>query len=69
MDGFNYRLKSARQKAGITQLQLAKATGSAQTTVSKYEHGEQVPTVDTLEKLASALGVSLDWLITGKEAA
>ena len=51
------RIKEARQKAGLTQKQLAKIAGVAEITVSQYERGKRTPTIDQLEKIAGALGV------------
>ena len=67
---FSERLKSARQKAGMNQAQLADAIGVKQNTISNYEKatGEKgcgVPKLDTVAKIADVLNVSLDWL-TGR---
>ena len=45
----------AREKAGMTQRQLAEAIGTKQQTVSRIEQGAQNVTVGTLEKIAHAL--------------
>lgn len=48
---------------GMTQVQLAKAVGLTSKSISAYECGRAVPTLNTLIKLADALGVSLDTLV------
>lgn len=49
-----------RRKRGLTQAQLAKATGIAQGFLSEIEAGHKTGAVDALRRIASALGVSLD---------
>ena len=61
---FATRLKRARNKAGMTQDELAKKAEMTQSKVSTYESpkNKSVPGLDAAAKLAAALGVSLDWL-------
>ncbi len=57
-------LKKLRDKKGFSQDRLAKLADVANNTVIKIEQGENKnPTLETLKKLANALGVSLDDLI------
>ena len=57
-------LKKLREKKGFSQDRLAKLADVANNTVIKIEQGENKnPTLETLKKLANALGVSLDDLI------
>ena len=51
----------------MTQAQLSKAAKIHRITISKYEAGLVDPTLDSAEKLAAALGVTVDELI-GKKA-
>jgi ribosome-binding protein aMBF1 (putative translation factor) len=53
-----------RKKRGMTQAQLAKKTGIAQGFVSEIESGQKPGTPATLKKLAEALGIKIDHLIT-----
>lgn len=46
----------ARQSRGLSQIELANQMGLRQGTVSKIEAGLVYPTMDELEKLATALG-------------
>jgi len=48
---------AARRRAGLTQAQLAAALGTTQSAVARLETGQTKPTVDTLCKLASVLGI------------
>lgn len=56
------RIKTARQKKGITQLALAHAIGyagdDAGAYISRVESDHQAPRIDTLQRIAEALGVS-----------
>ena len=60
-------LKEIRKAKKITAEKLAADTGLAKTTIWNYESGRREPDIDTLVRLADALGVSLDMLIRGKE--
>ena len=52
-------IRKLRQKKGISQDRLSKDADIALNTVVKIETGENPnPTVETLEKIAKALGVS-----------
>ncbi|OGV96020.1 hypothetical protein A2W24_03060 [Microgenomates group bacterium RBG_16_45_19] len=56
-------LKKLREKKGLSQDRLAKLADVANNTIIKIEQGENInPTLDTLKKMAKALGVGLDEL-------
>jgi len=59
--GENVRLY--RHRAGLSQEQLALQSGTNVSYLGQIERGEKNPTVKTLEKIASALGISLNELI------
>lgn len=61
------RLAEVRQAHGMTQEQLAEATGVHRVTIARIETGEASPKAETLKRLADALGVLVDDLID-KEA-
>lgn len=52
-------LRWARQDAGLSQAELARRLGVSQQAVAKVEHPDANPTVDTLLRVAAALGMSL----------
>lgn len=53
-------IRKLRQKRGISQDRLSKEANLALNTIVKIETGENPnPTVETLEKIAKALGVSV----------
>jgi len=54
-------LRALRQRAGLTQEQLAECCGLAEETIRRLEAGSHVnPTADTLLRLAVALRVPID---------
>lgn len=57
-------LRWARQDAGLTQAQLAARAGVSQPQIAKLEHPRANPTIDTLEKVARALGLRLEVALT-----
>src|SRR5690348_10079735 len=61
MSGIGIRLKEARQKAGISQGELAKRVRLSQQGIQAIEAGRARKSLKVLE-LAAALGVSPEWL-------
>jgi transcriptional regulator with XRE-family HTH domain len=56
---FSLRLTLARKKLGISKNRLAKLTGLSQPYITELESGRKKPALATVEKLCSALGLSL----------
>lgn len=52
-------IKQARARAGATQAQLARASGTSQPTLAAYESGAKSPSVRTLDRIVRAAGTSL----------
>jgi len=48
-----------RAEAGLTQAELADLMGTTQSAIARMEGGGTRPTLETLEKLASAVGADL----------
>ena len=65
MTSFEKRLKKARNDKKISQQELADLVGIHLTNIGRYERGEASPTANILNKLASALEVTPDFLING----
>ena len=63
MTDFGKRLVAVRQARGLTQVQLAEATGLTQRVVSRLETVADYPTVPVLMELCRALRVSADELL------
>ena len=49
----------ARKSAGLTQKQLSEKTGITQADISKLESGNANPSVRTLQRLASGMGMKV----------
>ncbi len=49
----------ARNAVNITQKQLAERTGIAQSDISKIENGNGNPSLKTMERLASGMGMTV----------
>ena len=60
-------LKRIRKQLGMTQYELSRITNIHRVTIAKYEAGKVDPTLESAEKLASALGVTVDELIDNKK--
>lgn len=58
-----FRLKYLREKAGLSQDDLAKMISCAQQTIGSYEIGRTQPDFETLYKLATIFNTSVDYLI------
>lgn len=57
-------IKKYREKLGISQDRLSKMTDVVYNTIIKIESGGiKSPTIDTVQKIANALDVSLDTLM------
>ena len=60
------RLREARKAAGLTLRELANEAGFANyQTIDNIERGKQRASVDQIESLARALGVSASWMAFG----
>ncbi len=52
-----HKLAVAREKAGLSQAQLAEKLGTDQASISRIERGQRNITLETLAKLAKVLGL------------
>ena len=65
-EAFGRRLREARFHHGrISQAALAERSGVHRTQISLYETGQREPLLETLVKLAEALGIDPGELVTG----
>lgn len=61
MEEYNAQiLLDARKNAGLTQQELADRIGANKGYISRIERGLTVPTVATLYKIASAMGLTIE---------
>lgn len=65
--GLGRRLAEAREKAGLTLTELAARVGVSVSLLSQIEHDKVVPSLDTLERLAQALGISVCYFLMEQE--
>lgn len=56
-------LRTARQKAGLSQAELARQAGVTQSVISAYESGARQPSLPTLARLIEATGSNLELLV------
>jgi DNA-binding XRE family transcriptional regulator len=55
---FGQRLRQTRIRGGLSQSDLEEISGIPKARLSRYENGHVAPSIQTLERLATALGVS-----------
>jgi transcriptional regulator with XRE-family HTH domain len=57
------RLRTAREKLGKTQLEIAEAVGKKQPTVCAWESGDTLPKTDEIRLVAKAYGLKPEQLL------
>ncbi len=66
--GFKENLKSEIEYQGLQLKELAAKCGVSKNTIGNYLTGHNsLPTADTAVKIARALGVSVEYLVTGED--
>ncbi len=56
------------RERGVTAYKVAKDTGIGTATLSNWKNGKYTPKQDKMQKLADYFGVSIDYLMTGKDS-
>lgn len=64
---FGNRLTNAMKQKNITNTQLTELAEISKNNIGNYKNG-QIPNANILYKLSKLLGVSMEYLLTGKEA-
>lgn len=64
---FNEKIRLLRREAGMTQRQVAEAIGVTYRTYQNYEAGASKPSGGVASRLAAALGVSADALLSPRD--
>jgi predicted transcriptional regulator len=54
------QLIAARNRAGLSQAEVARRMGTTQSTVARLESGQRLPAMSSLQRYASAIGHWLD---------
>jgi transcriptional regulator with XRE-family HTH domain len=60
------RIKQRRIELGWSQAELARRMFVSQPSVAEWESGRKAPHLKNMARLAMLLGVSFDWLSTGR---
>ena len=60
-------LKKARERLGLSQVEVAEKVGISQPMYSYYESGLKTPTLYLAKAMANVLGVSLDYLVDNED--
>ena len=68
-DQLPVRLREMRERAGLTQVQLADRLMADNVQISRYETGAIVPSLETLTKIADILECSTDYLLGRSDTA
>lgn len=55
------------QKYGVSSYKVAQEAGVTQTALSNWKSGRSTPSAKTLQKIADYFGVTVDYLMTGRE--
>jgi class 3 adenylate cyclase len=63
------RIKQQRERRQLRQVDIASALRLTSQAVSKWERGENAPDIAVLLDLARLLGVSVEWILTGRQEA
>lgn len=64
-EGFAQRLRDLRKNKNLAQTEPGHLAGPHYTHIGRCEHGTSRPSVDTLKRLADALGMTRDYLLDG----
>ena len=61
------RIKKRRLELELTQEQLARSLGLTAQHISALEQDKRTPSLSSLARLSEELGVTVDYLVTGRE--
>lgn len=60
------RIKKSLECKGMSQRQLADSLDMTEVSISRYIRGQRIPSAQIIGRIANAIGVTTDYLITGK---
>lgn len=60
-------LKTAREAKGWTQIKLSMEAGVSQQSVTYYETGTRIPSLEVAQRLAQVLDTTIDYLLGGND--
>lgn len=61
------RLRVARERAGLSKQELAQSVGVEVSSIDAWESDQREPRANRLIMLSGLLGVSVSWLLEGRE--
>jgi transcriptional regulator with XRE-family HTH domain len=62
-------LREVRESAGVSQAELARRLGSHQPAIARLEAGQAQVNMRTLERIAEALGLEIEWEMVSRDQA
>ena len=66
MSNYGERLRVLRKEKRLSQKELGKLLGLAESTISMYERNERQPHFEIQKKISDLFNVSIDYLVTGE---
>ena len=63
---YQERIKTLRSKLNLSVAKLADKIGIPARTITGYERGERMPSIEFLANLSTILNVNANWFLTGK---
>lgn len=67
MSSYGERLRALRKEKKLSQKELGKQLGLAESTISMYERNERQPDFEIQKKISEIFSVSIDYLVTGEQ--
>lgn len=59
MSSIGQRIRQLREQKGLSQGDIERSSGMLRAYISRVEHGHTVPSLESLERFAAALGIPL----------
>ncbi|MBN2280368.1 MAG: helix-turn-helix domain-containing protein [Candidatus Marinimicrobia bacterium] len=67
IDGFKNRLNDSINERNVSPTKFARDAGIKEETLRTWLKKDQVPGADSIVKICDFWGISIDWLLTGKD--
>jgi transcriptional regulator with XRE-family HTH domain len=59
MSSIGQKIRQLREQKGLSQGDIERSTGMLRAYISRVEHGHTIPSLESLERFAAALGIPL----------
>lgn len=63
------KIKEARLEVGMSQAQLARAIGTSENNIGRWESSQNQPRIESIAAIANATGHDIDFFLTGSTEA